>query len=156
MLDNTASGAGIDWVIALAAALTAFLLLQAAFWSFRLALLAFLTLPVALAGGVLAAVINGGELSLGALVGLLALLGLAARNGLLMIRHFQNLERYEGESSAANSSSAGAGTSRIDPDDRRVLMVVSLVFVVLGPRPGLEIVSPMAVVLVGGLGRRPS
>ena len=55
VLDDTTSGAGIDWVIALAAALAVFLLLQAAFWSFRLAVLAFLMLPVALAGGVLAA-----------------------------------------------------------------------------------------------------
>lgn len=152
VLDNTASGVGIDWVIALAAALTAFLLMQAAFWSFRLALLAFLTLPVALAGGVLAAVINGGELSLGALVGLLALLGLAARNGLLMIRHFQNLERYEGEVFGGELVQRGAEERAGSTlTTAAVLMVVSLVFVVLGPRPGLEILSPMAVVLVGGL-----
>ena len=61
VVDNTTAGVGIDWVIVLAVAFAAFLLLQAAFWSFRLALLAFLTLPVALAGGVLAAAINGGE-----------------------------------------------------------------------------------------------
>jgi Cu/Ag efflux pump CusA len=152
VLDNTPSDGGVDWVIALTAALAAFLLMQAAFWSFRLALLAFLTLPVALAGGVLAAVINGGELSLGALVGLLALLGLAARNGVLMIRHFQNLQRYQGEVFGGELVQRGA-EERVGSTltSAAVLMVVSLVFVVLGPRPGLEIVSPMAVVLLGGL-----
>ena len=52
---------------AIAAAIAAFLLLQAAFRSWRLAALAFLTLPVALVGGVLAALVDGGELSLGSL-----------------------------------------------------------------------------------------
>jgi Cu/Ag efflux pump CusA len=152
VVDDTTAGVGIDWVIVLAVAVAAFLLLQAAFWSFRLALLAFLTLPVALAGGVLAAAINGGELSLGALIGLLALLGLAARNGLLMIRHFQNLERYEGEVFGGELVQRGA-EERVGSTltTAAVLMVASLVFVVLGPRPGLEIVSPMTVVLLGGL-----
>ncbi|HJS69559.1 MAG TPA: efflux RND transporter permease subunit, partial [Gaiellaceae bacterium] len=152
VLEDTAATPGIDWVIVLAVALTAFLLMQAAFWSFRLALLAFLLLPVALAGGVLAAAIDGGELSLGALIGLLAVFGLAARNGLLLIRHFQNLERYEGEVFGGELVERGA-QERLGSilTTATVLMVASLVFVVLGPRPGLEILSPMAVVLLGGL-----
>ena len=114
--------------------------------------MAFLTLPVALAGGVLAALINGSELSLGALVGLLALLGIAARNALLFIRHFQNLERYEGEVFGRELVQRGA-QDRVGPTltTAAILIVASLVFIVLGPRPGLEILSPMAVVLLGGL-----
>jgi Cu/Ag efflux pump CusA len=152
VLDNATSGAGIDWLIVLSVALAAFLLMQAAFWSFRLALVAFLTLPVALAGGVLAALINGSELSLGALVGLLALLGIAARNALLFMRHFQNLERYEGEVFGRELVQRGA-QDRVGPTlaTAAILIVASLVFIVLGPRPGLEILSPMAVVLLGGL-----
>ena len=64
---------------AVAAAIAVFLLLQAAFRSWRLALVAAATLPVALAGGVLAALVDGQELSLGAIAGLLAVLGLAVR-----------------------------------------------------------------------------
>ena len=94
---------------AIAAVIAAFLLLQAAFRSWRLATLALLTLPVALVGGVPAALIGGGELSLGSLIGFLALLGLAARTGVVLIRHFQDLER-EGESSAPSSSSAARGS----------------------------------------------
>src|ERR671914_3095503 len=71
-------GFGITAVIAI------FLLFQAAFRSWRLAGLAFLTLPVALVGGVLAALIDGATLSLGALIAFLALLGIAARNGVML------------------------------------------------------------------------
>ena len=72
------------------------LLLHAAFGSFRLALLTFLLLPMALVGGVSAVWLGGGVLSLGSLVGFLAVFGIAARNGILMISHFQHLEREEG------------------------------------------------------------
>ncbi|WP_460493044.1 efflux RND transporter permease subunit [Dactylosporangium cerinum] len=71
------------------------LILQAAFGSMRLALLVLLTLPVALVGGILAATVTGGILSLGSLVGFFTVLGIAARNGILMINHFQHLERAE-------------------------------------------------------------
>ena len=57
----------------------------------------FLTLPMALVGGVLAWPSTGGTLSLGSLVGFLAVLGIAARNGILLISHCQHLEHHEGE-----------------------------------------------------------
>ena len=72
------------------------LLLQAAFRSLRLAVLTFLLLPMALVGGVLAVWLGDGILSLGSLVGFLTVFGIAARNGILMISHFQHLERHEG------------------------------------------------------------
>ena len=82
-------GFGITAVIAI------FLLFQAAFRSWRLAGLAFLTLPVALVGGVLAALIDGATLSLGSLIAFLALLGIAARNGVMLIDRFQRLRLDE-------------------------------------------------------------
>jgi CzcA family heavy metal efflux pump len=137
---------------AIAVAIAAFLLMQAAFRSWRLAVLAFLTLPVALVGGVLAALINGAELSLGALIGFFALLGIAARNGLVLIRHYQDLERYEGEAFGSELVRRGAG-DRLGPivTTATALGLVALVLVILGSRAGLEIVSPMAVVILGGL-----
>ena len=76
------------------------LLLQAAFGSFRLALLTFLLLPMALVGGAIAVRLSGGVLSLGSLVGFLAVFGIAARNGIMMVSHFQRLESEEGVPSA--------------------------------------------------------
>ena len=73
-----------------------FALLQAAFGSWRLATLTLLTLPMALVGGVLAAYLGGGVISLGSLVGFLTVLGIAARNGIMLINHYQHLESYEG------------------------------------------------------------
>ena len=72
--------------VALAVALGIFLLLQAAFGSWRLAALLFVTLPLSVVGGVLAACLVGGIRSLGALMGLLAVFGIAARNNVLLVR----------------------------------------------------------------------
>src|ERR687889_294284 len=84
-------------IYGIAVALAILFLLQASFGSLRLALLLFLTLPMALVGGVLAVWIGGGILSLGSLIGFLTVFGIAARNGILMISHFQHLESEEGE-----------------------------------------------------------
>jgi CzcA family heavy metal efflux pump len=137
---------------AIAALLAAFLLMQAAFMSWRIALLGLLSLPVALVGGVLAALINGAELSLGALVGFLALLGLAARNGMVLIRHFQDLERYERAPFGAELVRRGA-RERLGPIMTTTLAsaAAAMVFVILGSRPGLEVIGPMAAVILGGL-----
>src|SRR5207247_217440 len=81
----------------IAAAIGIFLLLQAAFGSWRLATLAFFTVPSALLGGVLAAFATGGVISMGSLVGFFTVFGVAARNGIMLINHCQHLEREEGE-----------------------------------------------------------
>jgi CzcA family heavy metal efflux pump len=136
---------------AVAAALAAYLLLQAAFGSWGLALLAFLTLPVALVGGVLAALIAGAELSLGSFIGFLALLGLAARTDVLLIRRCQELER-EGETFGP-SLVERAARERLAPilTSAVAIAAVMLPFVVAGSRAGLEVIHPMAVVILGGL-----
>ncbi len=137
---------------ALAAAMLAFLLLQAAFRSWRLAALAFLTLPVALAGGLVAALIDDAELSLGALLGLLALIAIAARQAVVLIRHLKRLERDNPEGSAPDLVRRGT-LDRFAPalTTACALALVLLPFVALGTRPGLEVVHPMAVVILGGL-----
>jgi Cu/Ag efflux pump CusA len=92
-------------IYGIAVALVILFLLQASFGSLRLALLLFLTLPMALAGGVLAVWMGGGILSLGSLIGFLTVFGIAARNGILMISHFQHLEDEEGEQLGPRSAS---------------------------------------------------
>ncbi|MEA2594931.1 MAG: hypothetical protein QOF01_1400 [Thermomicrobiales bacterium] len=137
---------------ALAAALGVFLLLQASFGSLRLATLSFLTLPSALVGGVLAAFAGDGVISLGSLVGFLTVLGIAARNGIMMISHFQHLEREEGEPFGPGLVMRGA-RERLAPILMTALATgLALVpLVVAGSIPGHEIEHPMAVVILGGL-----
>jgi Cu/Ag efflux pump CusA len=129
-----------------------FLLLQVALGSWRPALIAFVTLPIALIGGVFAAFVTGGILSIGSLVGFFTVFGIAARNGILLINHAQHLEREEGETFGVGLV-VRAATERLSP----ILMTslatgLALVpLVVLGARPGHEIEHPLAVVILGGL-----
>ncbi|MGE0226039.1 MAG: efflux RND transporter permease subunit [Acetobacteraceae bacterium] len=129
-----------------------FLLLQLSFRSWRLAILSFLTLPSALVGGILAAFVTGGVISLGSLVGFLSVLGIAARNGIMMINHFQHLERSENEPFGLDLVLRGA-RERLTP----ILMTTGaaglaiLPLVIYGNLPGHEIEHPMAVVIMGGL-----
>ena len=71
-------------------------------------MLVFLTLPMALVGGVLAAWLGGGVLSLGSLVGFFTVFGIAARNGILLINHCQHLEQVEGMDVRAAARRRGA------------------------------------------------
>jgi Cu/Ag efflux pump CusA len=139
-------------VVALAAVLGIFLLLQASFGSWKLASVAFLALPTALVGGVLAAFIGGGSISLGSLVGFLTVLGIAARNGIMLILHYQHLERQEGEAFGPGLVMRGA-RERLAPIVMTALATgLALVpLVVAGNIPGHEIEHPMAIVILGGL-----
>lgn len=133
-------------------AIAIFLLLQVSFRSWRLATMSFLTLPMALVGGVLAAFIGGGVLSLGSLVGFFTVFGIAARNGILMINHFQHLEQHEGEPFGRGLVLRGA-RERLAPILMTTLAagLAILPLVVAGNVPGHEIEHPLAVVVLGGL-----
>ena len=128
------------------------LLLQASFRRWRLAVLTFLTLPMALVGGVLAVWAGDGIISLGALVGFFTVFGIAARNGILLINHWQHLEDDEGMEFGPALVLRGA-RERLSPILMTTLATgLALVpLVVLGDRPGHEIEHPLAVVVVGGL-----
>lgn len=134
------------------AAVAIFLLLQVSFRNWRLATLTFLTLPMALVGGMLAAFIGGGVISLGSLVGFFTVFGIAARNGILLINHCQYLEDHEGETFGVELVLRGA-RERLSP-----ILMTSLAtglavvpLIILGNAPGAEIDYPLAMVIVGGL-----
>jgi Cu/Ag efflux pump CusA len=137
---------------AIAAAIGIFLLLQASFGSWRLATLSFLTLPVALIGGVIAAYLTGGVISLGSLVGFFTVLGIVARNGIMLISHYQHLERFEGVPFGPELVLQGA-RERVVPIMMTVLTTgLALVpLLIAGEIPGQEIEFPMAWVILGGL-----
>jgi CzcA family heavy metal efflux pump len=136
----------------LASAIGVFLLLQAAFGSWRLAALAFFTLPSALVGGVLAAFATGGVISLGSLIGFFTVFGVAARNGIMLINHYQHLEREEGEPFGPKLVLRGA-RERLAPILMTALAagLALLPLVIAGDIPGHEIEHPMAIVILGGL-----
>jgi CzcA family heavy metal efflux pump len=137
---------------AVAAAVGVLLLLVLAFRSWRLGLMAFLALPMALVGGLIGAYLGGGIISLGSLVGFFTVLGIVARNGIMLITHCQHLEREEGEPFGPALVLRGA-TERLSPILMTALATaLALVpLAVAGDLPGHEIEYPMAVVILGGL-----
>lgn len=128
------------------------LVLYADFRSARVTAFLLATLPFALAGGVVAVVIAGGVVSLGSLVGFVTVLGIAARNGIMMVSHFRHLEREEGLAFGEALVVRGA-VERVVPIAMTALATgLALVpLLVSGAKPGSEIEHPMAVVILGGL-----
>jgi CzcA family heavy metal efflux pump len=152
--ESTELDAAEDTLLAfgIAAGLATLLLLHVAFGSFRPALLTFVLLPMALVGGAIAVWMSGRVLSLGSLVGFLAVFGIAARNGILMISHFERLERQEGVKFGPGLVIQGA-KERLAPIMMTALATgLALVpLVIAGSIPGHEIEHPMAIVILGGL-----
>ncbi len=122
------------------------------FRSGRIVALVALSLPFALVGGVAAAALGGGVLSMGALVGFVTVLGISARNGIMLLSHFRHLEREEDQPFGLALVQRGAA-ERLVP----ILMTAGtaalalLPLVVRGNVPGHEIEYPMALVILGGL-----
>lgn len=140
-------------IAGLFAGLVIFLLLRISVGSWLMALLSFLSLPAALVGGILAALIfSEGVISLGSMVGFLTILGVAARNGIMMINHYQHLEEEEGVPFGRDLVMRGS-KERVSPILMTALTAgLALVpLVVAGNIPGHEIEHPMAIVILGGL-----
>lgn len=130
-----------------------FFLLYTSLENWRLARLTFFTLPWALAGGLLAAFFTSdGVISLGSLIGFLTILGIATRNGIMMISHFKHLEEEEGVPFGPELVVRGA-RERLAPILMTALTTgLALVpLVIAGDIPGQEIEFPMAIVILGGL-----
>jgi CzcA family heavy metal efflux pump len=128
------------------------LLLQSTFSSWRLAILTFCTLPIALVGGLLAAYLTGGILSMGSLIGLFTVLGVVARHKIMLIDHYLHLEKYEGMTFGRDLVVRGA-RERLSPILMTTLAagLALIPLIVAGNIPGQEIEYPMAIVILGGL-----
>jgi CzcA family heavy metal efflux pump len=139
-------------IFAVVAAIAVFLLLYISFGSWRLASFSFMTLPIALVGGVLAAYLGDGIISLGSLVGFLTVFGIVARNGIMLISHTQHLERVEGQPFGPELVMRAA-SERLVPIMMTVLTtgLALIPLIAAGSIPGQEIEHPMAVVILGGL-----
>ena len=128
------------------------LLVWLEFRSGRITALVALSLPFALVGGVVGVALTGGVLSLGSLVGFVTVIGISARNGIMLLSHYDHLRRVEGEAFGPPLILRGAA-ERLVPILMTALCagLALLPLVVAGDQPGHEIEHPMAIVILGGL-----
>lgn len=128
------------------------LILYVDFQSIRLVALMALMLPLALLGGVVGAWMVGGVISLGSLVGFVTVLGIAARNAIMLISHYRHLQQEEELTFGTELVIRGA-EERLAPILMTALTTgLALVpLVVTGNVPGQEIEYPMAFVILGGI-----
>jgi len=140
LLDSLLAGLGI------------ILLLSVVMGNYRNLLLVLLNLPFALVGGVLIALITGGNLSLGSLVGFVTLFGITLRNSIMLISHYEHLVEVEGMAWGLGAMLRGA-SERLAPILMTALVTgLGLLPLAIGSGdPGREIEGPMAIVIVGGL-----
>ncbi|WP_026069292.1 efflux RND transporter permease subunit [Legionella tunisiensis] len=131
------------------AILAMLVLLYKAFGTLREALLVLFNLPLALIGGVLSLFIASGQLSVAALIGFITLFGIAARNGIILISHYNQLRR---EGHSIQDVVVQGTIDRLIP----VLMTAAtatlgLIPLLWGSPVGKELERPLAQVLLGGL-----
>ncbi|MFL5515622.1 MAG: efflux RND transporter permease subunit [Gemmatimonadales bacterium] len=128
------------------------MLLWLAFGERSRLLLVLANLPFALVGGVFAVFLTGGLLSLGSLVGFVTLFGIATRNAVMLISHYDHLVRREGQRWEPGTAVRGA-LERLGPILMTALVTALglLPLALGGGDPGREIEGPMAIVILGGL-----
>jgi Cu/Ag efflux pump CusA len=128
------------------------LLLWSYFRSAVLALQVLINLPLALMGSLFLTWWLVGNISIATLVGLIAVGGIAARNGIMMISHYLHLMKHEGESFSESMIERGT-LERLVPVTMTALSagIALIPFVLAMGEPGKEILSPVAICVVGGL-----
>jgi Cu/Ag efflux pump CusA len=128
------------------------LLLSVVMGNYRNLLLVLVNLPFALVGGVFAALVTGGNLSLGSLVGFVTLFGITLRNSIMLISHYEHLVEAEGMTWGLDAALRGA-SERLAPILMTALVTgLGLLPLAVGSGdPGREIEGPMATVILGGL-----
>lgn len=128
-----------------------FLLLYHEFRSVKESAVILINLPLALIGGVFALLLTTGEVSIPAIIGFISLFGIATRNGMLLISHYNHLQSEEGYT--VHDSVIRGSLDRLNPILMTALSsALALIPLALGgDLPGNEIQSPMAKVILGGL-----
>ena len=149
--ESAAEAARTIGLLSLVSLSAIFLLLFLEFGSARQALLVMVNLPLALVGGVFAVVLTGGVLNVATMVGFITLFGIAVRNGILMVSHYNTLLNVEGED--LRMAVIRGSMERLNP----VMMTALTAGLALLPlalaagESGNEIQQPLAIVVLGGL-----
>lgn len=140
-------------IILTALALTGILMvIYSDFKSWRLTLIVFFTLPFALVGSIVAVFLSGGVMSLGSMIGFVTVIGIAARNGIMLVSHWRYLEDQESQSFSAVMVQRGA-EERLLPILMTALAtgLALLPLILSGAKAGHEVEYPVAVAIIGGL-----
>lgn len=126
------------------------LLLYQQFRSWKQAIIVLLNLPLALIGGVAVLAITSGVVSIPATIGFISLFGIATRGGMLLVDHYNELQR---RGMSREESIIFGSTDRLLPIIMTALTsALALIPLAIGyDLPGNEIQSPMAQVMLGGL-----
>lgn len=114
--------------------------------------LILINLPFALIGGVIAAIMGGGLLSIGSIVGFVTLFGITLRNSIMLVSHFQYLVFINGLE--WNARTAIRGASERLPSILMTGLVTGLAMLPIAfdaDNAGREIMGPMASIIIGGL-----
>jgi CzcA family heavy metal efflux pump len=137
---------------ALLAAVIIGCLLYIAFGNVTNLLLVLANVPFALVGGVIAAWLSGGQLSLGSLVGFVTLFGITMRNSIMMLSHFEHLVSAEGMTWGFDAAIRGASERLVPIMMTALVTALGLMPLAIGSgAPGREIEGPMAIIILGGL-----
>jgi CzcA family heavy metal efflux pump len=137
-------------VLSLLSLVAIFLILFQEFGTIRAALLVMVNLPLALIGGVFATLLSAGVLNVATLVGFITLFGIAVRNGILLVSHYN---RLLSEGRTLRDAVFQGSIERLNP----ILMTALTAALALlplalgGGAPGKELQAPMAIVVLGGL-----
>ncbi len=129
-----------------------FMLLVLAFGRSRDAVIVMVNLPLALIGGVAGVFLAGGVLSIAAMIGFITLFGIATRNGIMLVSHIQHLMREEGVTDFREAVERGAHERLVPILMTAMAAGLALIPLALGGgKPGSEIQTPMAIVILCGL-----
>lgn len=148
--ESEAAASRTLFLTSMLALLIIFFLLFQEFKSFTLTGVVMFNLPFALIGGIIAIWATSGVISIPAIIGFISLFGIATRNGILLISHYNHLEK---EGVSLWDRVVGGSIDRLNPIIMTALTssLALIPLAVNGSLPGNEIQSPMAIVILGGL-----
>ncbi|MDE5650742.1 MAG: efflux RND transporter permease subunit, partial [Duncaniella sp.] len=148
--ENEAKASRTLALVSILALVIIYLLLYAQFHDTTQSVIILLNMPLAIIGGIFLLRITSGELNIPAIIGFISLLGITTRNGMLLMSRYDQL-RDEGEGLMERIMHGSA--DRLNPILMTALSsALALIPLALnGDKPGNEIQSPLAIVILGGL-----